>query len=237
MLQTICYIWVVSLLVAPGVSAQNARQDFARINAAYGNHLTLSQDVRYTLYTDHATQNIQEVKTGHVIRDGDRVYFRLEEVETLNNERYHLMIDHAEKVIILNRAEHMTYRPTPAETTDQLLARCRSVQYLEPNTRQKAYRLHFPAGEYERVEVFFHRQTSFIEQIVFFYRTPLKVDETAATAKPPRLEMIYTNINTAPEITENTFSEQPVVKMGSDGHVLQNKYKNYQFINQAGAVQ
>ena len=226
---------ILNLLIGISCSrAQNAADDFLKINRAYEKHVTLSMDLVYNYYPDHTTGKISETEAGHIDRDGAQIHYTLSDAETVQNDKYYTSVDHENKLIVVSER----YKPSRTRlmevNIDSMLSFCSKVEYAEAGGGQKKYTLSFSSYTYDEIEIVFDAESYLIGKLVLYYHDPVKTDEEdeTGTAYAPRIEILYQNIKTEPVFEPNAFSETRFVYMENGQFKCKPDYKEYHVIFQ-----
>jgi outer membrane lipoprotein-sorting protein len=224
-------------------AAQDIEADLANINKKYEVG-SMSMNVKYIAYPDHTASVPVEEESGQVKKKGTKIYYRIGSLESVSTDDYSLIVNHEEKTIFLlpkkKGMEEEGYNFVPANVK-KLLSTCENVKFEIVSASQNAYNLECSLSEYSKIKIVFNSKTYFLEKMELFSRFALPEEETDGVSeggKPPRLEIQYGNIESNPNLADNTFTyEKFLTEMeGKKGYQLKEEYRGYQFISQMEMV-
>ena len=223
--------WLIAVKV--GV-AQNAAQDFKKINNVYKEHKLLSMDIEYIYYQDEKSKEATEIKKGYFKKNEENVISILMGVTTIQNGRYMLTIDDENKVIVVSKPK-IEFNSPMITSIDSILKLCSSVNYLEPAKNEKAYQLNFKKnkGNYKAITIVYQSDNYFLKEMVFSFHEPVLTDvnDEASIKKIPKLVIKYSNIDTKTNVPLTSFSELKYFNKTKGNFIGVGKYKEYKFIN------
>ncbi len=191
---------------------QVAKEDFEKINKAYAKHSTISMQVTYDLYRNKVDKTVLQSQQGEFKRSGNLYCSRIGTVQTLDTEKYKLILDEEDKNITLLGKDNST--PEEANRMDvfsmnfdRLLAMCSKVVFKAENESQNSYVLSFENDEYDEMKLVFNKKTFFLEKMLLFYSQAQNMEgEKEDLKEKPRLEITYSNIKLDVRFPENEFS-------------------------------
>lgn len=234
-MRCITRILCFAFLLSPAcIRAQNAAEDFRKVNAAYEAAGVMSMEVDYFLYEDHKSIAPFEKQTGTYLRSGSSSLMRLSGIETLVNKQYLLVCDHNDKMILLGDPG-ASAQPSDMDPA-ALLKICSAVRFAKQDNGTLVYRLEFDKtslSEYSVLEISIDPSSFFITKLVMYYRFESVLrEERNAPATTPRLEIVYRQIKTNVKIKGDEFSESRFIKGKGKDVVCNEKYSEYKLINQ-----
>jgi len=214
--------------------AQKAGDDFGKVKSAYDAAGPISMNVEYVLYEDYTTTVSYDKQLGTYSKSGASSITSLSGIETLINEKYLVVCDHNDKMILVGD-------PAPSKNpalvnTDSLLKICSSVKFSENAAGQKVYRLEFEKtqlSEYSVMGIYISKQTSFIEKVTLYYRFEAKLgEERNSPMTKPRLEIVYKNIKARVVFPLGFFSEKKFITCSGKAMACSSTLVSYKLINQ-----
>lgn len=206
------------------------RSDFERINKAYAQIKAIRTEVDYVYYPDYSSKTPGETLQALLSLEGPNYYYRLQDVETLRTPEMTLLIDHAERQIVLESTQRNTPEMLLGADLDKLLSICTKIKYAYPAQGIKQYEMYAPLPETERIDIYFNTATFMMQRVVLFYNYTLS-EEEGGTGKKPRLEMVYRNQNTRPQFAKDFFSPNRFVQKSGDRFVAAASCKGYEVID------
>lgn len=240
-----CFLlWIIWSFSRGQVTAQKAPEDFKKINLTYQENSTFSMEVDYKVYKNWVTETVLQSEKGMVKNANNKSYFKIGKVENIKTPTYQLIADHEDK----NIAIMSIYGDSPEAINvegdaflfnlKKLFKMCEKVIFKKVNSEQNSYEIIFPKGfsEYEKVKIYYNQATYFIEKMVLYYglKQNLEDPDDEENLEKPRIEMTYSNINTNPSFTKNTFSYSKYVIKKGDSVILRENYKGYTLTDKLG---
>lgn len=214
--------------------AQNAAQDFKKINQSYAKYDKLSMDIEYLYYQDENKKEATQVKKGSFKKNEKKIVSNLIGITTIQNERYMWMIDNENKAIVVSKPK-ISFDITMALPIDSMLKMCSSVNFKELSKKENSYQLNFNknADNYKSITVTYNADTYFLNNIIISFRDPVLTDvnNEESVKKIPKLIIRYSNINTNPNFSTVSFSEQQYFEVKGNKIIGKAQYKAYTFIN------
>jgi hypothetical protein len=193
-------------------NSQTAKEDFAKINNAYVNNSQLSMKVKYELYKNNLAKEVFQVETGEIKRNGNNKYTKIGNIETIENDKYRVIVDHDDKNIsLLSTITVADETPKKEElylvNLEKMLAICSKVEFKEENKVQNSYLLMLPNEEYSEIKIIVNKKTFFIEKMILYYSKEQNIeDKEDGSKEPPRMEISYYDFNLKPQYTDADFT-------------------------------
>lgn len=214
------------------LAAQSPKEDFKRVNEEYKNLVNFSQDFTYKLYINNSPDPAESL-TGKIKQSGANRYQKIGDVEIITNQKYHLITDHEDKIIMIGEVQSSSPMDFLNKlSVDSALKIYKEVVPVPTAKNQKAYRMTFLDEEsaYKAVAIYFNATSFLVEKIIFYYHDGL--DDEGQFEKDKRIEMSFFNINKNPQFQANDFSESRFLKKVNGQFSLLPTYQSYSFINQ-----
>ena len=222
----------IFLLFTANCFAQIAKDDFAAINKTYSSSNHLSMKMKYEVFKNKNATSALQVENGEVQRNGNASHTRIAKTETIQTDKYTLIVDHEDKNISVLGSD----QTKPSENNDKLymvdleklLKLCSKVEFKKENDRQNSYLMAIPSSEYSEVKIIYNKKTMFIEKMVLFYSQAQNLEEKEEAPKePPRLEITYSEINTNPNFSNDDFTYDKFVEKHNGKFRCKELYKGY----------
>jgi hypothetical protein len=209
--------------------AQNPAREFEKIYNAYQKHTSITMDVSYKVFPTYTSASAIETSTGKMMRNGNSYYNKLLSTETIQNNNYLINVDHKKALIIVNKPiPNISDNSLPIKI-DSLFRFYDYVDKVESPDGYTAYRIGLIGGRFREIEITFQNNTYLVNKIILYHRTPVQLDRKYRADKP-RIEIVYTNINTAPQFTSSSFSESNYVKLENKKLVGNGSFSTYRII-------
>lgn len=241
MIRSIRSIVLILSLLAGKSFSQVAKDDFEKISKAYAASPHLSMKMKYEVYKNKTTTVVLSTETGILKRKDKIQYSRIGKIETVENDRYHMIVDHEDKNISLlgirvvegNRNQQKEETAISLFEMEKMLALCSKVEFKKWNAVQNAYTLVLPDNEYDEVQVIFNARTFFIEKLILFYAEKQNLEEIKNGLKEsPRMEISYSDIDTNPDFENTPFSYDAFLEKQNGKLVAKAAYKDYEIHDQ-----
>lgn len=235
----------VFVMITVRIYSQTDFHELDSISNVYKKARTFHFDLKYKLFKDYNTKVESEAFTMSVYQNNDSYFSKRVENEVLINEKYALIVDHENKVVLIDKYMKAGKRDEKAIAEmgiDSILKKIAvelkeqkdykvNVSQKELNDKEKQYTFHYPKGEYTAVAIDYNRTTFFINKVTLFYREKISVIE-GQPETAPRIEVDYVLSNLHPEFQKKLFSEKRYASVKKDGSLeLVTSLKNYKIIN------
>lgn len=234
----------ISIIILLAISvkclfAQQAAIDFARMNKSYENIKGCKMNVKYTLYKSWTSNEILQTLNGEVKwKSASKTYYRIGTSETFRFNDYMMQVDNENKRILLfyvidDNMGKAQMVPS-AGGIDTLLKTCIKTEFTKETQNQSSYILTFnKKHEYSKVKIVFNSKSYIINQLIFFYNTPVQVAEGAETVDyVTRLQIDYQSISTKTKISDNELDYSKYIIYSKGKLELKKEFSDYTFIDQ-----
>jgi hypothetical protein len=236
MMKTLVLTLVLPFCITTALFCQDNIEGIKLINYAYANNERLSMDISYKLFDSWDAKQPASVEKGALKRSGKLSYTKIGPVEMIRNLDYNLIVDHEDKAItilaIFEELPDVGYSSilTGIEKTAR---HCSAIKHADVDKNRAHYELLLPDGisEYKKIVLEYHKSTHLLSGIFLFYAKPQKITEEQALEQQPRLEIVYSNINTYPVFEPTDFTYQPYLKKSGNTFVCTDKYRAYELID------
>lgn len=215
---------------------KQAAADFRAVNEAYTNSDKLRMDVNYTLFPSYTSLTPFEKERGVFMKEGKNTYSNLLGIVSLSNSKVSLTLDSNEQVIVVaDPAGKRNGSPSMVDM-DTLLGSCSSVEYKLLAGDLKFYKMKFDGvlfSEYDAIEVYIDPKSNFISRLMLYYRVELDLDEegSACAKDKPRMEIVYSNIDTNPVFNTDQFSETRMLRPNGKSFSPAPAYSKFRIVN------
>ncbi|MEO0472970.1 MAG: hypothetical protein AAF206_25355, partial [Bacteroidota bacterium] len=108
---------------------QTVKSELAAINRAYEAMQSFSAAVHYDWYANYSATQTTEKVLGEVRREGQQLYQKFPDNEVLITRDFSLMINHEQKLMLLQPAQGEVFSPTLNVNLDSLMQLCDAVDY------------------------------------------------------------------------------------------------------------
>lgn len=232
-------LFIILAILPLIISAQSenyakAAVDFRLVNQAYYNTAALSMNVNYTLFPGYTSTTPFDRSNGTYMKSGNATYSNLLGIISLSNSKATVTLDSNEQTIVVSDPMKDNFDPKMIEL-DTMLKLCSSIEYKELDGI-RYYKLRFDKlliSEYNAIEVYIDSKTNLLSRLTLFFRIEMDLDEEGSeySTDKPRLEIVYTNVNTNPVFNKDQFSETKYVAMQGGNVSAAPAYSKFKVIN------
>ena len=233
---TLLLIIISSTLIAQDAVRKQAAVDFSNVNETYSSTPLLKMNVSYALFPSYTSTAAFEKSSGVFMKNGNDTYSNLLGIVSISNRNVSVTLDSNEKVIVVANPPSRKKQSPSLIDVDTMLSQCSGIEYKELEGGLKYYKLRFdgiPFSEYNAVEIYIDGKTNFISRLMLYYRVEIDLDEEgpACSKDRPRLEIVYTNVDTRPVFPQDQFSESKMIRASGKTYIAAPAYSKYRVIN------
>lgn len=201
---------------------------FENMNKWFKNTPSYSLTVTHASYKDYKTTVPAEKSVGYFKKDKKSFHSFLLGIHTIQNEKYKIVVDTAQKIIMLGSPELLISNSYTMEDYAFILKSCKSIK-MATYTNDKLYRIEFSANTVISSYEFLIGQDGLLKQIVWYYNQAVRnEDEENSIASKPRLCISFSDYkkNSVFNYKED-FDEKKYVTLKDSKFVLTEKYRKY----------
>lgn len=224
---------VVILLGTCSVTVCAQQTGLSAINLAYQNYHRLTMDVNYKVFESWTAANPLQEEKGALKRWDNMTWLKIGPMEFLRNPGYSVVVDHDDKTIaimgIYGELPVVDYN-SMLQDMENALQFCQEIKHKDLSNNQGQYDLVFPdaSSTYKKVAIIYDKSTYLLQKIMLYYAQAQDIMDDHEKDAPPRLEITYSNINTDPTITPETFTYTTFLKKVGNSLVCTEKYVRYE---------
>ena len=176
------------------------------------------QDITYTIYKDHSSNEVLEIQCGKYIKNKNKVLLELFGNVMIQDEKYQVHINKDEKVIVVGDATDL-----PVSTfadIEKWTSLCNIITKMSPKNHLIGFSLQFKTSqiaELSKAEIWINTNTSMLEELVLYFNQDQNIAETWHNPKfvKPRLHIRYqTFFSKNNKITPIDYKEYLVISNG-----------------------
>ncbi|MCT4579771.1 MAG: hypothetical protein N4A35_00010 [Flavobacteriales bacterium] len=202
-------------------------EELTKLREVYQENQAFSVDIEYLLYLGNSSK-VEEAFNAHLTRKSKHYKLTSKVQTSVVNDQYALTINHDEKMVLLqvmSADNHQSEVDPSSFDIASLLKIAHQTSVLEGLPKgKKGFRFEFYAAQYEAIDVVYNTQNYYIEKIVLKAHVPKGYEAQ-------RIEIKYSNMNTAPKIAASTFSIDKYIQVKNQEARLTAAYKDYKLIN------
>ncbi|MEM9024094.1 MAG: hypothetical protein AAGB22_10150 [Bacteroidota bacterium] len=224
----------------PGAFSQSVTEELQLLYAAFEDQKAIAMDVTYSLYREGEAQPFDR-ETGSMAREGDRLYVKQFDSETIITGKYAIQVDHDNKWLIMqkagngktSKADAALFSALPEispEQGDSVLLAMYIPEFIpDVAANQRGILFQLPAGgQYKDARVWYGKDDHLIQRIEMRSRYPQNVQ---GQTHQVRVVIEYSNVRVDGNVSDTQFSESPYVER-KDGKLQPTaRYQDYRFFN------
>ena len=226
------FLLIITVLFTQLGQAQNTVASvIKKLNEAYGNNANMGVTTTYKMYPNFTTTTAAQTLTSTLKKKGDKLYYKLDNVERLETHSRRIMINHDSKTVIVhpNDAERKTY--VMDLELEKFLTQ-KTIGQLQEQPTQFILTIPLTTPDIEKIELSINKNTYLIEKMIVFYRKAIRF-QSADDSEPkekPRMEMTF-QITPNPTFAGNEFAESKFIKVTNGVIKLNSALTDYQLVN------
>jgi hypothetical protein len=185
-------------------------------------------DIQYASYSNYFSAVPYDRSDGVYKKSNTNFYSAVLGVNITQNEKMRIVVDTAEKMIILNNKTQID-QPVDSKAFSGLLDNAGTIKKQTLASGEKAYRIEFKNGTFSAYE-FRVDAAGLIAEVKYFYAAEMEDgDDNKKVKGKPRIEIRFSNYRTDQKfIYEKEFSEKKYFKTEGAKMVLADNYKNFE---------
>ncbi len=219
-------IFIITVLSGTQVSAQDLLADLKQMRERYAQMESYGAEVKVDIYE---SERLIQSKRAAIKKDQYQSYYQLDQVTMLLNERFSILVNEEEKVIVLNRHKGKlkdifnNWESMDPAKIEAILQSYEDWHFVGQANGKTHYQLVDQDGLIQRIDLFLNQKQNMIDQLVYHYnenQTPVKTKVTIQ----------YQNQQIDPEWSKATFSENQFVQKQKGQWQPQPAYRGYELI-------
>ena len=210
--------------------AQSVKSELTQIREAYESLQGMSADIQFELFDSFEAIKPIDVQSGKFRQAGNKSYSQFGSSEVLTNDKYSLVIDHEEKLMLIQNPLPVSFSPETQIPMDSLLAICSKVTWKDIDPSKRSITFLFENYEFQKVQIFYDSKSHILNKVILFQANP---SDLLGNQNPilGRMEITYVNTLINPSFTSKDFSERIYVQKEKGKIVPASSYSNYQLAN------
>jgi hypothetical protein len=234
-----CLVVIIVLIHNYTLLAQAEKADLRKIGEYINKASSYSADLEYVYYSTYEDQTFDEKILGKYARTNTSTYLKFGQIESVTTDHYYFSIDHEEKMIDISERlkKGDMSKPVGIVNFDTLINFKNDIKYFPKNSTTNVCEIVSDFIEYEKVQIFYNKNTFEIQKMVLFFPIQIEEDylehaegfeviEKEGTA--PRIEILYKNVKRNEELQADLFSyDKFIINRGTNNYSCKPEYKNY----------
>ncbi len=226
---------ILLLLFTVFLSAQNAANDFKKMNKFYLEHNHVKIDIEYRFYKNHKSNNAIDVQKASYKKSGTKFYYTMGGITTIQNNEYKMVLNKNNEIILVaKKQKEIDPAIFTGTTIDSVLTMCKRVDFVITESGNKRYMLLYKSSKYypySKVIVELNSNNS-LSKMIYYYNNPINyTPDQDDIEEAPKMEIVYLNTSIEP-ISTSQYSINKFVKIQGQNISPASKYIGYRIINQ-----
>ena len=230
------FLVVFAVFTALVSVAQTPAEDFDQVLHKYSALENFQIQVHYYIYASHEAYKPVEEAYGEFQKSGKKLRMQQYGTELIQDEAHTLIKDDSSKTIVFHPTSANSETSFDVQKTLSYYSKIEAIRARKAG--QKAVVLYFKPKSgfaYEKAEAYFNSKTNLLEEVTLYYSEQHNVsqDPKKPIFNQPRIRMVYTEFDTKPNFTDNTFSLSKYINFGAGGkHSVKAPYQSFEFYDQ-----
>jgi hypothetical protein len=240
-----CFVLLLLLICCSDIQAQNAAEDFKKINKNLSKR-RYSMQVTYRMYDTYENTSPFETKNMRVnLWDGE-IKISSDRFEAIRNKSLYLYINYSNKMVMLNPVNSKSIVKTMNEmekwfNVDTVMKYYDKIETKESNANTRTYRIYpkkMAILQYAYTDIQIDVKKQVINKMVIYYAHTLndmlswRKQEDNKDNKLPRMEIVFSDYDFTSKYNEQLFSLNRFIKTNDKGkHDLIAPYNQYEFFD------
>ena len=219
------YLIVGLYFLVQSISAQTPQENLSKIIQVYQGDFTVTVNAKYRFYPESGSNKIADSMQSLLVMHGEDYYFRLGEVEMMNQNGYSVMSDQSGKQLLISQSRNdVNAQSGLFEILNQTGAKLAS---FDPGNGLKGISIYYSGTDIVRADIVADDH-NYITKCILYYQE--SIDWAAKKANYSKLEIIYSK----PAISHSVFPTNEYglnrfVQLKKDGTFKASaKYSTYQ---------
>jgi hypothetical protein len=209
--------------------SQNVDEDLKKISLNYQDDINIMISKKINYYESYTAKQPTETNNTILKRDGDQLYTKAFDTETIIVKDISMLIDHKSKVIILDRNNGKEFKIELTPDFGAIKKMCSNIKYKDEG-ENACYTFHYETGNQVKSEVWFNKENHEVKKIVFYMRG-IPTNKNEEKNNPSRLEILITEFKNNCDFDSTTFDIKQYIASTNNEIMPTTKYKGYQLIN------
>jgi hypothetical protein len=229
---------LISVPAAASDTTNAVKQFMEKAQLAYRSAAYLSFNVLYRYANNNQPNNYIDTMSGEVAIDKNRSRFVIDNIETVNNDKYSIKVMEEEKLIYLSAASSASVVMDPVHIMDTVLAHLKGVQMkIERGKGDNTLHIVFPPGQqYKSISMTINESTGYFQKVVYELYTEglvaqdqmVQPGNTGQYQAEGRVEVLFSNYRRG-QFDDSLFDESLYfIRLGKGNYQPSEKYKDYQ---------
>ncbi|MEL6865411.1 MAG: hypothetical protein AAFP19_13380 [Bacteroidota bacterium] len=218
---------VFSLLGMEGI-AQDYKADLEKMYRIYEKATDVYMKMRIRAYTNEQPTQALFEKKATIRKQGNNYLYDLDDSRMLINDRYQVIVDRSEKMILLEKREAEPEQQLGQWRTpelDSILSKHPNVEYKGIEEGGKCYVVEDGEQMIKKVKVIIDQDSGLLKKLTYWYNDQFYLQQNGFVI----IDFKEANVN--PEFAENTFSESQFIQKKDKEFLPVSTYKNYEIVN------
>lgn len=215
---------LIGILTVSTMFAQDFAKDMAKVSKFYNTSATFQTDISIKSFQSYKDETPKDQQTARIQRSGNNYYYKFQNVEMLVNEKYSIIVDNDQKMMVCKPLEKVKRKKVTELATpdfDLLTKSYKKVEFKGKKNGVKHYVV-YPKRIYKQADIYINEK-GLITKLVYLYNS---------YSNQPSAKVIvnFKNSTTSPTFSKSHFSETKYFKVIKKKYVPIGKYESYNLL-------
>jgi hypothetical protein len=189
---------------------------------------------KYSVFRNHEGKDLLNSEVGFIKSDSSNQYSKVGPVEILSTPKVLIMVNHTDKIIIINEPESKSSDNTAdiIFEIERMIKKGTQPQFTKLSSSIGQYSVQVGEGEFERIIIQYGLKDFILYRLDLYYRRAQSFDGSSESAAKPLLVIEYSDIDKHPRFNKETFSIKQFVTKLAENYTPSLKYKDYEVLDQ-----
>jgi hypothetical protein len=232
-----CLLLFLFIELAKGQSVSISKEEmgkvFEKTNTWFRATPAYSMNVTHASFENYTIQVPVEKASGYFKKNGNNYHSFLLGIHTIQNSQYKIVIDTAQKVIVVANPDQLAWLTYTQEDYKVLLKNATATR-MSKTGRYTFYRVELPANNPIGAYEFLIDEKGLAREINWYYNDEVKKDENdASSAVKPRMSISFSGYEENPSLNfTEMFSETPYFSKKDNKLIVAEKYTKFKLLDQ-----
>lgn len=203
------------------------------MNTYFDSVSSFSVKIIHTQYDDRSMQKQAYQSSGYYYKSKNNVHSKLLDVETFVTDRFTLVVDSQQKMMILSAVDKKRNTGLLTNNIQTALGAVNEINIVKGINGLLTYKLNFnhPYSEYKQIDIEINSKTNLLQRLTIYLRDQEDVFEPGKKSSPI-VDIVYTNWVVNDDQKKMDFNWKKYLYIENDKYYPIKKYTSYRYLNQ-----
>jgi hypothetical protein len=215
------------------ISKEEMGKVFEATNNWFRTTPSFSMGVTHASFENYTTEAPADKTSGYVIKEGSNYHSFLLGIHTIQNKYYKIVIDTAEKIVVVANPDQLTFLSYTQDDYKVFLKNSTATKMIQAG-KYTYYKVELPAANPISFYEILKDEKGLLREVKWYYNQQIRKDPNDASSNvKPRMSISFSNYNESPKpnYTE-TFSESPYFIQKDGKLVVTVAYHTFKLLDQ-----